>query len=355
MKGTIHRLAGVALAIVAAICAAATLAACGSSTSSGGSSSKSTASSAKLTVGYFTGLVAIPETVVGSVPALQKEAGAQLKWVPITAGATALAEMRSGAFDVVAGVGNPPTVAAIGNGTPIDIVWAEYLDADGLMVPASITQPSQLVGKTVGDLEGSSENYELNGWLKLEGLSGKVKVVGFESEQAAAAAYLAGKIDAAYVEGAPQQSLAAKGAYALTNAKQIANRGVASLDVVAVSQKDVKSEAPVIQRFICSEMDATKDLLGSDNKKYFASSAKLLGVSAADAVAATETYVPYFITVGDELHWLQGGTSSPLVASYVKTAQFDKAQGDISTVPSAATFAAHVDPTFAENAIKGKC
>lgn len=306
-------------------------------------------------MGYFTGLVAEPETVIGSVPSLQAQTGAKITWVPITAGVTALAEMRAGAFDLVAGVGNPPTVAAIANGTPIDVIWAQSFDADGLLVPASITSPKQLIGKTVADLEGSSEDYELRGWLTVEGLTGKVTVLGFASEQAAAAAYLAGKIDGAYVEGALEQTLEAKGAHALTNAKAIANLGYPSLDVLAVAQSDVTKYPATVQKYVCTEVAATKDLFGPDNNTYFADSAKLLGVPAGQAVSATAAYLPYYIPISQELHWLSGGASSPILSSYQKTATFDKQQGRISSVPSTATLAAHIDSTFAANALAGKC
>jgi taurine transport system substrate-binding protein len=358
-----------ALALLGASCVAA----CGSSSASPGSGSASSASAggssssssagdpsgggtkSNLSVGYFTGLVAEPETVIGSVSSLQAQTGAKIKWIPITAGATALAEMRAGAFDLVAGVGNPPTVAAIANGTPIDVVWAQSFDADSLLVPKSITSPSQLKGKTIGDLEGSSEDYELRGWLTVEHLTGKVNVLGFASEQAAAAAYIGGKISGAYVEGALEQQVVSKGAHALTNAKQIANLGYPSLDVLVAMQSDIKKAPATVQKYVCAEVAATKDLFGPNNKTYFSDSAKLLGVPASQAVSATSAYLPYYIPINQELHWLSGGSGSPILSSYEKTATFDKQQGRIQSVPSSSTLAAHINDTFAKNALAGKC
>jgi NitT/TauT family transport system substrate-binding protein len=349
-----------AVAVATAACgsgssSSSTSASAAASSGSDSSSSSSAATKSNLSVGYFTGLVAEPETVIGSVSSLAKQTGASIKWIPITAGATALAEMRAGAFDLVAGVGNPPTVAAIANSTPIDVIWAQSFDADGLMVPKSITSPSQLAGKTVGDLEGSSEDYELRGWLSVEGLTKKVTVLGFASEQTAAAAYLAGKLAGAYVEGALEQTLQSKGAHALTNAKAIADLGYPSLDVLVATTQDVKNDPATVQKYVCTEVAATKDLFGPDNKTYFADSANLLGVPASQAVSATAAYLPYYIPISQELHWLSGGASSPILASYEKTALFDKAQGRIPSVPSAATLAAHIDSTFAVNALAGKC
>jgi taurine transport system substrate-binding protein len=358
-----------ALALLAACCVAA----CGSSSASSGSASaasaggspSSSSSSAgdpsggqtksNLSVGYFTGLVAEPETVIGSVSSLQAQTGSKIKWVPITAGATALAEMRAGAFDLVAGVGNPPTVAAIANGTPIDVIWAQSFDADSLLVPKSITSASQLKGKTIGDLEGSSEDYELRGWLTVQHLTGKVNVLGFASEQAATAAYAAGKISGAYVEGALEEQLVGKGAHALTNAKQIANLGYPSLDVLVATAGDIKNAPATVQKYVCAEVSATKDLFGPNNRTYFSDSAKLLGVPANQAVSATSAYLPYYIPINQELHWLSGGSGSPILASYEKTANFDKQQGRIQSVPSGSTLAAHINDTFAKNALAGKC
>lgn len=349
-----------AVTLVAALTALGT-AACGSSSHSssgsggGGSDPSGGGTTSHLTIGYFTGLVAEPETVIGSVKSLQSQVGASISWKPISAGATALAEMRAGAFDLVAGVGNPPTTAAIANGTPIDVIWAQSFDADQLLVPKSITSPQQLVGKTVADLEGSSEDYELRGWLTTEHLTGKVKVLGLASEQAAEAAFLAGKVQGAYVEGVLADTIEAKGGHALTNAKKIASLGYPSLDVLVATTKDVQNAPATVQKYVCAELAATKDLLGPNGKTYFADSAKLLGAPAAQDVTATEAYLPYYIPPSQELHWLSGGPSSPILASYVKTAKFDKAQGTIQSVPSSATLAAHINSTFAKKALSGGC
>jgi taurine transport system substrate-binding protein len=133
--------------------------------------------------------------------------------VPFDAGVTAIAEMRSGSLQAISGVGNPPVVGAIGTNTGVDVVIAQSFDADALIVPKSITSPAQLAGTSVGVLVGSSEDYELQGWLGLEHLTSSVKVVPFASEQAAAAAYLGGSVTAAYVQAGPEAQLIAKGGH----------------------------------------------------------------------------------------------------------------------------------------------
>ena len=59
----------------------------------------------------------------------------------------------------------------------------------------------------------------------MEHLTSSVKVVGFSSEQAAAAAYLAGSVTAAYVQAGPEAQLTQKGGHPLVNAEQIARLG----------------------------------------------------------------------------------------------------------------------------------
>ena len=95
----------------------------------------------------------------------------------------------------------PARVAAIGTGTGIDIVIAQSFDSDELLVPKSVTQPSQLAGKSVGRAGRLLRRLRAGGLAQLEGLTGMVKLVGVASEQAAAAAYLSGAVDAAYVYG----------------------------------------------------------------------------------------------------------------------------------------------------------
>jgi NitT/TauT family transport system substrate-binding protein len=269
---------------------------------------------------------------------------------------TAVAEMKSGALQSISGVGNPPTVGAIGNGTGIDVVMVQEFDSDQLLVPASVTTASQLAGKSVGVLVGSSEDYELEGWLKLQHLTGSVKVVGLASEQAVAAAYLAHAVDAAYVYGNYASSVQARGGHALVTAEQIAKLGVPGIDVVAVPSSLVTSNPALVQKYVCAEVQATRLLTGPHAGSYLAQAAGVQGASVSQIEAATKS-AP-FIPLSQQLYWLgskPGDTASPLVKAYQLTGQFLLGQGRVTAVPSAATLAAHVDPTFVQKALSGGC
>jgi len=308
------------------------------------------------TIAYGQGTVANSDSVIDSDAALQKTIPAHLKFVPFDAGVTAIAEMRSGSLQAISGVGNPPVVGAIGTNTGVDVVIAQSFDADALIVPKSITAPSQLAGKSVGVLVGSSEDYELQGWLGLQHLTSSVKVIGFASEQAAAAAYLGGSVAAAYVQAGPEAQLIAKGGHPMIDAEQIAKLGIPGLNVVAVSQSIVKSDPALVQKYVCAEVQATRLFTGPQSAKYLTQSAKVQGVPGNLIVSATRKYP--FIPLSQQLHWLgatPNDTSSPIVTAYVQTGKFLVGQGRLTSAPTASVLATHVDSAFVKKALAGGC
>jgi taurine transport system substrate-binding protein len=310
----------------------------------------------KFTVAYGQGNVANSDSVIHSQPALAKSIPAQLKFVPFDAGVTAIAELRSGALQAISGVGNPPVVGAIGNGTGVTVVIAQSFDADALIVPPSISGPAQLAGRSVGVLIGSSEDFELRGWLGLQHLTGKVKVVGLESEQAVAAAYLSGSLQGAYVQAGPEAQLLAKGGHPLTNAEQIAKLGIPGLNVVAVSDGAIRSHPDLVQKYVCAEVQATRDFTGPQGARFLRESAGVQGVPGNVIVQATKDFP--WIPLDQQLHWLGSAAhdpSSPIVGAYAQTARFLVGQGRIKSAPSNAELAAHVDSSFVKRALNGGC
>ena len=307
------------------------------------------------TIAYGQGNIASSDSIIDSDQAIAATIPAHLHFVPFDAGVTAIAEMRSGDLQAISGVGNPPVVGAIGTNTAVDVVIAQSFDADALIVPKSITTPGQLAGKSVGVLVGSSEDYELQGWLGIEHLTSSVKVVPFASEQAAAAAYLGGSVTAAYVQAGPEAQLIAKGGHPLTDAEQIAKLGIPGLNVVAVSQSVVQHDPALVQKYVCAEVQATRLFTGPQSSRYLTQSAKVQGVPGNLIVTATKSYP--FIPLNQQLHWLgaPGDTNSPIVKAYVLTAKFLVGQGRLTSAPSAAVLATHIDSTFVQKALAGGC
>jgi taurine transport system substrate-binding protein len=308
------------------------------------------------TISVSQGSIASPDSIIESQPSLAKIIPAHLHYVPFEAGVTAIAEMKSGSVQAVSGVGNPPTTAAIGNGTGVTVVMGWGFDDDQLLVPASITSPAQLAGKSVGVLVGSSEDYELLGYLSLEHLTGKVKVVPFSDQNAAGAATVSGAISAAYVYGVPAATLLAKGYHSLVNAEQIAKLGIPGLDVIAVSSSLITSNPTLVQDYVCAELQGSRDMAGPQAAKYLAASSAVQGVPGSQIVAATRNYP--FIPPGQQLYWLGSTLHDPnsrIVQAYEQTARFLVTQGRLASVPSAAQIATHIDITFIKKALAGGC
>jgi taurine transport system substrate-binding protein len=339
-------------AAIAVVLAASSglLAACGSSASG---SSKPT-----VTVGYFSGGVGAPETIIGSDPALQKDISAQLKFTPITAGLEALSEMRSGAFGIVSEVGNPPVVSSVAGGTKLRVIWVQSFDGAGLIVHSNVTSPTQLNGFTIGDLEGSSEDFELRGYLKEHGLTSSVKVLGFPSDAAVGSAWISGHIQAAYTTIDVEDELLGKGGHQLVDATQIAHAGYPSLNVLVAADSLIASNPAAVQSYVCAEMKATEILTTSPmatREQRIAAGAKLQGVPVAEAVTATEKWPN--IDVSQEKSWLvsAGGQNNPVTKAYELTARFLKSLGVLATPPSDQLLSGVVDAKFALNALAGKC
>jgi taurine transport system substrate-binding protein len=320
------------------------------------SGSSNPAALPSFTISVSQGSVASPDSIIESQTSLAKLIPAQLHYVPFEAGVTAIAELKSGAVQAISGVGNPPTTEAIGEGIGVTVVMGWGFDDDQLLVPSSITEPAQLAGKSVGVLVGSSEDYELLGYLALEHLTGKVKVVPFADENAAGAAAVSGAIDSAYVYGVPAAELVAKGYHPLVNAEQIAKLGIPGLDVIAVATSVVNSDPALVQGYVCAELQGSRDMTGPQAARYLAASSAAQGVPGNQVVAATEGYP--FIPPGQQLFWLGSTLHDPtsrIVQAYQQTAQFLVSQGRLTSVPSATQIAAHIDITFVQKALAGDC
>jgi len=310
--------------------------------------------------GYFQGGVSSPGAIIGSEPSLQSLIPAHIKFLQINSGVAALAAMRAGSFDAVEGVGNPPVVSALAARTPLVVVFAESYDGAGLYVNTKVIhQTGDLDGQRIGDLVGSSEDYELKGYLRQNGLIEKVKVVPFASDSAAASAYLTGNLNAVYVDfGAGVPLMDQPQTKILTDAAKIAEMGYPSLNVLVLSRRLVRDDKPLVQKVVCAVSQASDDMVGPDRTKYFSTSAPMLGVPPDVAIKGSESWPE--LTLKQQLEWFgEPGTdiaqSKIVTEAYVKSAKFLIDSGAVISVPSTAEISAAIDPEFVYAALKGAC
>jgi NitT/TauT family transport system substrate-binding protein len=310
--------------------------------------------------GYFQGAVSSPGAIIGTQSSLSAPIPAHINFVQINSGVAALAAMRAGSFQAVEGVGNPPVVGALAARTPLVVVFAESYDGAGLYVNTNrIQKTADLAGQSIGDLVGSSEDYELKGYLRQNGLIDKVRVVPFASDSAAAAAYLTGNLNAVYVDfGAGVPLMSRPGTKVWTDAAKIAELGYPSMNVLVVSRKLATDSKPLVQKIVCAVSEASDDMVGPDRAKYFAESASLLGEPPEVAVKGSDMWPE--LTLQQQVEWFgQPGsdiTQSKIVReAYVKSADFLMNSGAVTSVPSAAEIGAAMDPEFIYAALKGAC
>ena len=344
-----------ALGATLGLAALVTLAGCGGGADASGSSS---GGSPEVGIGYFQSATIGSEVLVAGNDDLSSKVGGKIKLTPIDSGVAGLASLRGGAFPFVSGVGNPPVVGAIANNTKLKVIYAEYFDAAQLVVPNSITSNDQLAGAKIGDLQGSSEDFEIRGWLEKQGLTDKVEVVGFPSEAAVAAAYKSGAITAAYTEIAQVQDLLKDGkSRSVVTAEDIANLGYPSLNVLAVTDDFAKDHEDVVQNMVCQVMRAQTLAKGPDADTYITNGAKLTGATPDQAIAATKV-IP-FISADQELSWFKsdGGdvADGQMAKAYALTAEFLEDQGRVTSVPSKEQIADHIDSSYVEQALEDGC
>jgi taurine transport system substrate-binding protein len=128
--------------------------------------------------------------------------------------------------------------------------------------------------------------------------------------------------------------------------------------VIAVASNLVKSDPTLVQDYVCAEVKGSQDMTGPNAAKYLTATAKVQGVTGNpnQIVAATKGYP--FIPPSQQLYWLGSTLHDPtsrVVQAYQQTGKFLVSQGRLTSVPSAAQIASHIDTTFIKKAVAGGC
>ncbi|CAB1130181.1 Glycine/betaine ABC transporter substrate-binding protein [Candidatus Hydrogenisulfobacillus filiaventi] len=178
-------------AAVAALLAGSLLAGCGR-----------VAAGPTVTIGYEN--APDPEAVAIARGYFQRDLrGAHVVLKYFASGPAALSALASGRLQFMTTLGNPPTVSAIADGVPLEVIWAmeRYTTAEGLVVRngSGITSLAGLEGRSVALVQGSTSPFELATALRLHHLNpGRVHLINM-SPQDMVNAWRTGRIDAAYV------------------------------------------------------------------------------------------------------------------------------------------------------------
>ena len=311
----------------------------------------------KIKVAYFPQGPVAQESIIATNPELMKTIPAAIDWLGINSGGAAMAGFKSNAYDMASGIGNAPMSVAIANGTDFKILWVNNTIISGLLVNDSIKTPQDMIGKTFGTPIGTSQDYQFRGFLAYHGLAAKVKLVPLNF-QAMAAAYATGAIAGGFNTEPQLSQMVKSGGRILVNASDMAELGYPVLLVWTASGPFIAKHPDLVQAMICAAMKATNYVNGPDRDEYFRRSSKNTGQDPEQAVAVGR--LESFWTVRDQLTakglGVPGRIAEGAVAkSLLTAANWQKEQGNLSVVPTMDTIVKHIDTSFAERAISGKC
>jgi ABC-type nitrate/sulfonate/bicarbonate transport system substrate-binding protein len=348
----------------AALAALLALAACGGGAASGGSSG-SKPSEVKMT--YFENADPMQDDLIATMPSLQKMVPVPIKWLPVQSGPGALAGYKAGSYDFVESVGNPGITGAMAAGLPFHVIWPETQDSTVLVVKPSIQDVSQLAGKTIADLVGSSEDYEFGGFLKANKLQDKVKIVQLGNMQDTVPAFKTGRVDGAFADWSFALAMLNAGGVLFktgdghqVDAAYICSIGYCSFNSATVADSFAKKYPSIVQAVVCTLAAATRIEEGPKEQADAAFKGAMAFTGNTDPQAAVEggEHTPTIPPekVAAYLSPAGGDPDSGVYAkSILNTAQFLQQSGKLPKPLTLDQIQSRLDASWAKNVVAGKC
>lgn len=348
---------------VALLAPALALAGCGSS--GGTPAAKSTPTSAAagtgsqneptVVIGYENN-GADPEMVAIAQNYFSKYMHAHVELRFFSSGPASLAALGSGALQFMTGIGNPPAVAAIAQGVPLQVIWAQelYTKDEGLVVRqgSGINSLKDLQGKTVALVVGSTSPFELDTALQLQHIP--ISSVQFNnmSPPSMVAAWERNQIDAAYVWDPAFDTMLHNGGKALMYDSDVEQQAPI-FNLAVVNSQWAKSHPDLVREFIQAEQAGYAYYQAHPNQAI-AAMAKEAGISVALAKTELAGYKLYDVhaqLTPEGLGTGSGVATSLVTKSLTSAAQYLQSIHSLNSIPK--DMAQYVNPTYAEAVAKG--
>ena len=283
--------------------------------------------------------------------------GAHVELRYFSSGPASLAALASGSLQFMTGLGNPPAAAAIGQGVPLKVIWAQerYTTDEGLVVRqgSGVRSLKDLEGKSIAMVVGSTSPFEVATAMAQGGIPSSAIKFANMSPPDMVSAWERGQIDAAYVWDPAFDTMLRHGGTALMYDQDVAQQApIFNLAVVQTGW--AKSHRQLVLGFIKAEQ-AGYAFYRSHPAQAVRDMAKEAGITVALAKTELKGYKLYSVQdqIGPEGLGKVGDVKSALVTvSLNAAAKYLYSIRQISTPPS--DMSGSVDPSYAQAVAAGQ-
>jgi taurine transport system substrate-binding protein len=289
----------------------------------------------KVTIGVQIGI--LPDAIAIAEGWLTEAMGVEVEVVEFDAGRDVTAAIASGAIDM-GEVGSPPAALAVANGIPCQVFYVLGVQGEdeSLIVRGNLgIQDAQgLIGRKIAVTFTSTAHYDLTNYLKVNNVNpSDVTIIDMNTGDMLEA-FLKGDIDGAYTWDPNITNMKNNGGVMLTNSREMADRGYATMDLDIVRTEFAEKYPDVVGAYVRT-MDRAVALYRSDPKAAGAAMARFTGLTTEECLAQAASSV--WLTV-DEQKGMRWAGSSALATTMYSTALFLYEQGAISQEPSIELF-----------------
>jgi len=289
----------------------------------------------KVTIGVQPAI--LPNAIAIAEGWLTEALGVEVDIVHFDAGRDINTAMESGSIDF-GQVGSVPASLGIVNGIPYQVVYVQGIigEMEALIVRGNlgVKDAQGLAGLKIATTFSSTAHYDLMNYLKINNVNpSDVDIIDMRAGDIAEA-FIQGNIDGAFTWDPNVTNMKNNGGVMLTNSRELADRGYATMDVDIVRTEFAERYPDLVSAYIRT-MDRAVALYRNDPKAAGAAIARYLGLTAEECLAQAAGSI--WLTVSEQRGMRWAG-SSALANIMYSTAIFLYEQGDILQEPSLELF-----------------
>lgn len=247
----------------------------------------------------------------------------------------------------LASFGSSPVTLGLVNGVSYKAIGIPYNEGGNIEALVArngtgIKKVADLKGKTIGVPFGTTSHYAVLQALKLAGLSAKDVTLMDLSGQNIVAAWKRKEIDAAYT-WSPGLDECVKTGTIITNDGQLSQQGI-KIPEIAVASDNVITNYPAVTHDYEQAMLAVSRLVHEHPQQAIADVASWEGITKASA--KSQIVDNQWLTAAEQRQAFGINDKGAFAKTLQMTAQFHKAQENITTVPSLSTLGQDIDSNF---------